>query len=175
MRDIKGGFVDFIEMPKKRKSLPKEERRRLRQRKLDQHNIDSYFSDIDYLGRLRVSEATRSWIEARMYEHRDKANVYEHNFAEFLLDNKINFIHQAPFVFYGKKIYFADFFLPDFHLVVEIDGDYHNGLTQYAYDKERENNFASVKVKTLRISNNTTKNKNALALLLAKYGINTKS
>lgn len=140
-------------------------------KKLDLYNAHNYHSDIDYINRLRVKESTREWIELTMYEHRAKANIYEVKFAEFLMEKKVNFIHQAPFVFYGKKIYFADFFIPDKHLIVEIDGDYHNGKEQYIYDRERNSCFASVKINTERISNNTTRNKEALALILSKYGI----
>lgn len=144
---------------------PKEKRN-----KLDLYNVKNYYSDIDYINRLLVKQSTKEWIEITMYEHRARANAYEHNFAEFLIDKKVNFIHQAPFVF-GGKIYFADFFIPDKHLVVEIDGDYHNGPSQYHYDKVRTACFDSVKIRTERISNHTTTNKEALALILSKYGI----
>lgn len=139
-------------------------------RRLDLYNVKNYNTDIDYINRLSVKQSTKEWIELAMYEHRAKANIYELNFAEFLLERKVRFIHQAPFVF-GGKIYFADFYLPDHHLVVEIDGDYHNGEGQYNYDKIRERNFASVKISTERISNHTTTSDSALSLIMSKYKI----
>lgn len=154
-----------------RKKEAKAKSPKAQSRKLDLYNVKNYYSDIDYINRLAVRQSTKEWIEVTMYEHRAKANIYEINCAEFLIDRKVNFIHQAPFVFGGKKIYFADFYIPDKHLVIEIDGDYHNGVEQYRYDKERTHWFESVKIKTERISNHTTTNKEALALILSKYGI----
>lgn len=155
----------------KRPKKTRKERKVAKQKALDLHNAQSYVSDVDYLKRLRISESTRSWIECRMYELRAAANVYEHKFAEYLIKKHVLFIYQAPFVFYGKKIYFADFYLPDHHLVVEIDGDYHNGPTQYSYDKEREANFASVKIRTERIANGTVLEEKSLDCRLCGYGL----
>lgn len=138
-------------------------------KKLDEYNARNYYSDIEYIGRLCVNQNTKEWIEMTMYQLRDRANMYEREFAEYLIDKGIRFIHQAPFVFYGKKIYFADFYLPEHRLVVEIDGIYHNGDSQFCYDKERDANFQSIKIETMRISNQETKDSKTIELRLSQY------
>lgn len=157
------------------KKLKKKDRVRLnkqkKQKALDEYNSRAYYSDIEYLGRLNIPRGKRDWIEMKMYELRASANIYEHNVAEFLLSKGIRFVHQAPFVFYGEKIYFADFYLPDFRLVIEVDGEYHLGDNQFSYDKERDSAFRGIKIQTIRLANAETKDKRGLGLRLSQFGI----
>lgn len=152
---------------KKHYSSPKNEQKKARL--LDEYNAKNYFSDIEYIGRLAIPEYRKDWIEMTMYELRDKANIYERNLGELLVKRGIKFIHQAPFVFYGKKIYFADFYLPEYRMIVEVDGMYHSGDKQFTYDKERDENFRSIKIKTLRLANAETKDETRMALRLSQY------
>lgn len=50
-------------------------------------------------------------------------------------------------------IYFPDFYIKSLKLVIEVDGGYHSTLEQSAKDRERDSNFASVGIKTIRIKN----------------------
>lgn len=135
--------------------------------KLEKYSLADYASDIDYITRLKCSESTRSWVEVRMYELRESANIYERRLAEYLLEKKVRFVHQAPFVFYWKTIYFADFFLPDKRLVIEVDGSYHDGVHQSQKDKQREQDFKDNGIRTVRIPNEVARNKEKLEMRLA--------
>ena len=139
-----------------------------RERILDKHNTENYYSDIEYIGRLCVSQSKKEWIETNMYALRGRSNIYENNVGAYLYDKKIKFIHQAPFVFSGK-IYFADFYLPEYRLVIEVDGSYHNGDEQFKYDRERDHQFESMKIRTMRISNSETMNRKTIELRLSQY------
>lgn len=140
--------------------------RREKQDKIDKYNIENYLTDLDYVAKLNIPDYRKDWIVTTMYELRDKANIYERKLGNLLINKGIRFIHQAPFVFYGKKIYFADFFIPRLHLVIEVDGQYHQGFAQGEYDAVRDKNFADMGIKTARISNNLVKDDTSLNLYL---------
>ena len=136
---------------------------------LERHNSYGYLKDLNHICKLGYIDASRrDWIETNMLRLRECANVYEHKFAEYLINKKIEFIHQAPFILSGK-IYFADFFLPKYHLIIEIDGLYHSGNKQYEYDRFRDACFSGHKINVLRIPNNAVTNGNDLKVLTSKY------
>ena len=65
----------------------------------------------------------------------------------------------------GHKGYVADFYLPDFNLIIEIDGDSHNN--SHKYDKIRDKAFYREKgIRTLRIPDYQTKDENACISIL---------
>lgn len=139
-------------------------------RALDKHDTEGYFKDLEYIGRLSfVPEGTRSWIEVTMYSLRERANIYEHALGELLIKKKVDFIHQAPFVFRPKKIYFAGFYLPSYRIVVEVDGVYHNGNEMVSRDAERDHNFKSIGIRVVRVANEETKDPAHLSLRLAQF------
>lgn len=139
-------------------------------RALDKHDIGGYYQDLEYIGRLSfIPEWKRSWIEVTMHELREKANIYEHAMGELLINKNIGFIHQAPFVFRPQKIYFADFYLPKYRIVIEVDGMYHNGNDMLVRDSERDYNFKSIGIRVIRVSNAETNNPKILALRLSQY------
>lgn len=149
-----------------RKAKQKAKKMRL----LDEYDTKGYFKDLEYLGRISyISESTRAWIEARMYELREKANVYEHKVGELLINNGIDFIHQAPFVFRPKTIYFVDFYLPKQRIVIEVDGNYHDSRTMRHKDSDRDYNFKSIGIRVIRVSNGETGDLKMLALRLSEY------
>lgn len=149
-----------------RKAKQKAKKMRL----LDEYDTKGYFKDLEYLGRISyISESTRDWIEARMYELREKANVYEHKVGELLINNGIDFIHQAPFVFRPKTIYFVDFYLPKQRIVIEVDGNYHDSRTMRHKDSDRDYNFKSIGIRVIRVSNGETGDLKMLALRLSEY------
>lgn len=159
---------------KKKRNTQKEAKVKEKARILDLYNAKHYFNDIRYLDRLTcISESTRDWIETKMYELRGRSNYYETNMASALMDMQIEFIHQAPFVFYGQKIYFVDFYIPSLMTVIEVDGNYHNGDIQKEKDKERDSNFRAINIKVLRITNEECKDKDKLKTIL-KLAIKSK-
>ena len=136
---------------------------------LDKYNSLGYLKDLNHICKLGyIDKSTRDWIETNMLRLRDCANVYEHKFGEYLISKKINFIHQAPFILSGR-IFFADFFLPNQHLVIEIDGLYHNGYKQCEYDRFRDACFNGYKINVLRIPNSAIMNEKDLKILVSKY------
>lgn len=145
-------------------------RKARRMRKLDEYDTRGYYRDLEYLGRLSwLPESTRSWIEARMYELRESANGYEYLLGDWLIGKKVAFIHQAPFVFRPRTIYFCDFYLPDYRLVIEVDGIYHNDDVQFAKDRERDANFRSIGIRVVRVANGELGDTEMLALRLKEY------
>ena len=160
-------------MSKKRKGGcrgRKSAREKTKIRELDRYDALGYERDLEYLGRLSfLSEGTRAWIEARMYELREKANVYEHRLGGFLMERKVEFIHQAPFVFRPRTIYFCDFYIPSLRIAVEVDGNYHDGPEMRARDAERDANFRSVGIRVVRVANAETLDTKMLAMRLSQY------
>jgi very-short-patch-repair endonuclease len=57
---------------------------------------------------------------------------------------------QHPFKINGR-MYFADIYIKRIGTIIEIDGGYHKGRTEK--DKQRDEDFASIGIKTLRIPN----------------------
>lgn len=130
------------------------------------HSDFNYIADIEHLNKLDgINHSYRDWIETKMIELRGKAPIYEHFLAEFLFNEHIHFIHQAPFVMSGK-VFFADFFIPSKNVIIEVDGGYHNGASQYAKDRFRDVCFNGHMIRVIRIPNNATKNKKDLRILL---------
>lgn len=124
--------------------------------KLIRHNAECYIDDLKHICEIGVvNPSRRDWIETTMLKLREQANCYEINFSSYLLKKKLKFIHQAPFIFSGK-IYFADFYLPEKHCIIELDGDYHNGICQSEYDRFRDECFNGNKIKVIRIPNKAT-------------------
>lgn len=135
-------------MRNKRKKLAKygSKAKKRQDKKLAEHNDLGYLEDLAHLYKLgAISESKRDWIETTMLGLRDRANCYEKVFAKYLMDKKIKFIHQAPFIFSGK-IYFADFYLPDQNTIVEFNGIqhyeevecFHKGDNGFVKQKERD-------------------------------------
>lgn len=137
-------------------------------KKLDNRNHRNYLLDLEYVGGLPIPESRKQWVEARMYELRASATYAEINMADILIRHQVKFIHQCPFVFDGK-IYFADFFIPDRRLVIEVDGEYHYENTQRDKDRARDIEFKSRKIDVVRVSNNETKDAKRLFLRLSRY------
>lgn len=126
----------------------------------------NYLIDLEHINKLHnISDSYRDWIENTMLELRSKAPIYEHYLAEFLFSEHIEFIHQAPFVL-SDKAYFADFFIPSRNVIVEVDGEYHNGIVQRAKDRFRDMCFNGHMVRVIRIPNKATMDKSRLKILL---------
>lgn len=134
--------------------------------KLINHNTIGYLDDLTHICKLgRISESKRDWIETNMLRLRECANMYEIDFAAYLMNKGVNFIHQAPFILSGN-IYFADFYLPEKHAIIELDGDYHNGIAQSQKDRFRDECFNGNKLKVVRIPNSAVYNEDALKIYL---------
>ena len=136
---------------------------------LTHYDLTAYDDDINILSKLfNIRRSKREWIENARKDLQLKANKYEHIVGNILIEHNVHFYHQAPFVIDGH-IYFADFYLPELRLVIEVDGDYHNGMCQREKDYNRTDDLKFAGAKVVRILNKTTLNKN---LLLTKLKVN---
>jgi len=88
----------------------------------------------------------------------------------FLLSHDVKFIHQAPFVINGK-IYFLDFFIPSLRIAIEVDGVSHSWYDHPNKDSNRDMDFKTIGVKTIRISNDEVSSKKYLEIRLKISGI----
>lgn len=120
---------------------------------LFEYNARKYLEDYAIIGKLSyVSRNRLDWITNTRYQLQFSANKSEKLFGKFLIENKIEFIHQMPFVI-SNKIYFLDFYFPKKHIAIEIDGMSHETMEKREHDKYRDEQFNSIKIKTYRISN----------------------
>ena len=144
------------------KTFQPKTREQLRIDALTHYDLTSYDDDIDVMASIfNIRKSKREWIVTARLGLQERANKYEHLFGNFLLKQNVHFIHQAPFVVDGH-IYFADFYLPEKRIVVEIDGDYHNGLYQRVKDRDRTDDLKFSGAKVIRIKNATTLDENSL-------------
>lgn len=133
--------------------------------KLKEYNAINYLEDYRIIGQFcNLPKHKKEWIEDTREALKNKANKYEMLLGEYLINSGIKFVHQAPFVINGK-IYFLDFFIPNKRLAIEVDGQYHSSMYQEEYDNTRDDNFKSIGIKTIRIGNNETLNKNQLDII----------
>ena len=80
----------------------------------------------------------------------------EQAFMDKLTELKIKFEFQKIFKA-NRENYIVDFYLPDYHIIAEIDGEYHNDPEQKQKDKIRSKNLRTnlVVSKIVRFTNNT--------------------
>lgn len=81
-----------------------------------------------------------------------KRTQSEKEFSQILKSLSINSEIQYE-VRFGRNLYFCDFFLKDYNLIVEIDGEYHFTEEQSILDKIREDNLKSLGFKIIRYKN----------------------
>jgi very-short-patch-repair endonuclease len=73
-------------------------------------------------------------------------------FKEYLEYYGIKYVFQKGFIA-GDGFCIADFYLPEFNMVVEIDGKYHETAKQKIRDHFKDKYYAKRKMKVLRIKN----------------------
>lgn len=138
---------------------------------LDIHNISNYIEDYAIIAKFsHLPFSKREWIETKRYEHQFNANKYDHLLGEYLIRHDVKFIHQAPFVICGR-IYFLDFFIPSIRVALEVDGISHSYMYQKDKDMNRDSDFKSIGVKTIRISNDEVSSSRYLDIRMKAEGI----
>lgn len=158
-------------MRKKNKKNKRSFKKNEVQSPLDLHNISQYIEDYAIISKFsHLPFSKREWIETRRYELQYSANKYEHLLGAFLLSHDVKFIHQAPFVINGK-IYFLDFFIPSLRIAIEVDGVSHSWYDHPNKDNNRDMDFKTIGVKTIRISNDEVSSKKYLEIRLKISGI----
>lgn len=130
------------------------------------YNASNFKEDYKIIGRFcNLSFSKKDWIETTRYKLQASANKYERLIGEYLINEKIIFVHQAHFMF-DDKIYFSDFFIPRMRLIIEVDGDYHNSISQSESDEERDYLFSSLGIKTISVNNNEALDKKQIEMRL---------
>ena len=158
-------------MRKKNKKNKRSFKKNEVQSPLDLHNISQYIEDYVIISKFsHLPFSKREWIETKRYELQYSANKYEHLLGAFLLSHDVKFIHQAPFVINGK-IYFLDFFIPSLRIAIEVDGVSHSWYDHPNKDSNRDMDFKTIGVKTIRISNDEVSSKKYLEIRLKISGI----
>jgi len=99
-----------------------------------------------------------------------KATPSEKQFKRKLLSINISFSFQKPFS-NNKKLYIADFFIPSFSLIIELDGGYHNTEEQMQYDEDRDIWFKRHGFNVWRMTNEKSRKitKDEILAQLGKY------
>lgn len=135
---------------KKKINISKRIKNQTIKKELELFNTEQYIDDGLIIDRLKAPENTKDWIRNRRFELQNSANNYEQRLFVFLKENGFDFYHQMPFYIH-KNVYFADFYLPKFNCIIEVDGISHNG--REGEDAERDEDFKDAGIKTIRIKN----------------------
>ena len=108
---------------------------------------------------LEYGKGLMLWAVKNMKSLRRKATNTENMVGKYMYHRRIIFISQAPFIFdVGldyPKCYFADFYIPALHTIIEIDGKRHCKPGQVDYDGVRDKLFSSIGINTIRISSSS--------------------
>jgi len=104
--------------------------------------------------RKQAKEKGRVIVQKFAVENRTKATEAELAFKDIL--NELDIKHRFQYIVQvGKKYRIADFFLPEYNTIVEIDGDYHLTEEQQQADLERTQSLLRKKrvQRILRLNN----------------------
>lgn len=81
-------------------------------------------------------------------------------------------IRQQPIVT-GRKLYFADIYLPELHTILECDGGYHNTSRQKRKDDNRSAGIWRMGYHVVRLSNHDARDinkvKNKINIIIRKW------
>lgn len=102
------------------------------------------------------------WINNTVSRNCNNSTFAERKFASILNEQPHEFFEQPFFMINGKS-YFLDFFIPDFNLAFEINGSVHKNKREY--DFQRDVDFNSIGIKTIRITNREVYLKNIKEIL----------
>ena len=106
----------------------------------------------------------KNWCKETKNKLEENKTYSEKAFKYYLLKSKINFETQKLIIAKKNKVYFLDFYLPDYSIAIEIDGKYHSTEEQIKKDIERDADLQKLGIKTFRITNKQ--------VLTGKYNLN---
>lgn len=105
-------------------------------------------------GFMNEEESLKRWVLENWENLRQNKNDGERMMAKILHYLKHEFVYQAPFVFHAEnkhRVYFADFYLPKLKTVIEIDGPGHITKDGKEKDIQRDQDFLSIGISTVRV------------------------
>lgn len=117
-------------------------------------------------GVCKTNKDTFAWISSQRRKHLRYQAPCEVRVEGYLKFKGIEFVPEQPF-FIDNKIYFADFYVPCYDVIIEIDGATHS----MDKDSLRDAAFARYGIRTIRVSNRLAKDPDNLATVLQSYGI----
>lgn len=100
---------------------------------------------------------SKKWIYQRRMELMSKTSDAEKAAYTNITRLGYEVVRQKP-VNTGRKIYFADLYIPKLHCIIEIDGGYHTTGTQKRKDKNRSQGLWRLGYHVLRLSNHDARN-----------------
>lgn len=80
-------------------------------------------------------------------------NTSLNTFEEMLVFNNLYYEKEKTFFTEDGDLFYADFFIPELHLTVEIDGGYHDSEKRQYLDARKELLIASRGIPTIRLTN----------------------
>lgn len=98
-----------------------------------------------------LSDSFVDWIERNTINLMNNSTPAEKRFSQLLMQQPHEFQEQAFFFINGRS-YFLDFFIPDFMIAIEVNGESH--IKRDGYDYQRDCDFNSIGIKTIRLTNN---------------------
>ena len=112
---------------------------------------------------------TERWLRLRRAELMANASDAEKAAYRALCSLGYKVIRQHP-ISTGRRLYFADLYLPELRCIIEIDGGYHYTQNQRRLDTNRSNGLWRMGYHVLRLSNHDARDinkvRNKLASLL---------
>lgn len=99
-----------------------------------------------------MAKPSDKWIRQRRAELSSHTSQAEKCAYRNLLRLGYNPVRQYP-IWTGKRIYFADLYIRELRLVIEIDGGYHTTSNQKRLDKNRSGGLWRLGLHVVRLSN----------------------
>ena len=99
-----------------------------------------------------MNNPSERWIRLRRADLLAKASDAEKYAYQILLAMGYTVIRQYP-INTGRRIYFADLFIPSLNLIVECDGGYHQTTNQKRLDGNRSSGIWRLGYHVVRLSN----------------------
>lgn len=116
---------------------------------LDNLNIGMFVNVKSYKA---LDEKYQKWIEEKTSELL-KNRTYPEKKLSSILKESIYHVEEQPFFLINGKGYFLDFFIPEFNVAIELNGDVHRSTLSHAYDWRRDSAFFNIGIKTIRLAN----------------------
>ena len=119
-----------------------------------------------YLCSMTKQNYSRKWIEQRRKDLLFRRSDAEKAAHRILSDMGLRVIPQQP-IETGRRIYFADLYLPALKTIVEIDGGYHTTDGQRRNDRNRSAGIWRLGYHVLRLSNHDARSEDAIKAKLS--------
>ena len=104
-----------------------------------------------------MSTLSERWIRLRRADLMSKSSDAEKIAHKILLSLGYKVIRQFP-INTGRRIYFADLYLPDLKTIFELDGGYHYTSNQKRLDNNRSSGIWRKGYHVVRLSNRDARN-----------------